>query len=373
MNKLIFRKLSIDILKFFLFASFCVTFIVWIIQAVNLLDLVSEDGHSLKVYSYYMSLSLPKIFSRTIIFVFFVSIFYIISKYKNSNELIVFWTNGIKKIHFINFIFKFSITFLLLQLILNLFIVPNAQNLGRIYIKNSNIDFLPKLISEKKFINVAKNLTIFVEEYKKDGLIKKIYIKEKIDNNKSQIIVAANGRIIKKKNNYIVRLYNGSITNIEKNKSYKIKFSETDYDFSKFSTKTVTHQKVQEIDSFILFNCIKNYYIEKKFKNIICGNREPKSLTDEMYKRLIVPFYTMIISLIAASLIIEPKSHNFIRFHNLNIFFMGVIIITLSQISLRFIDASNSLANTIIFLPIVLVLIYYLFLILKTKFKLSLL
>ena len=369
MNKLIFRKLSMDILKFFLFASFCVTFIVWIIQAVNLLDLVSEDGHSLKVYSYYMSLNLPKIFSRTIIFVFFISIFYIITKYKNSNELIVFWTNGIKKIHFINFIFKFSITFLLLQLILNLFIVPNAQNLGRIYIKNSNIDFLPKLISEKKFINVAKNLTIFVEEYKNDGLLKKIYIKEKIDNNKSKIIVATNGRFIKKNNSYLLRLYKGGITNIEKNKSYKIKFSETDYDFSKFSTKTVTHQKVQEIDSFILFNCIKNYYIEKK----LCDNREPKSLTDEMYKRLIVPFYTMIISLIAASLIIEPKSDNFIRFHNLNIFSMGVIIIILSQISLRFIDASNSLTNTIIFLPIVLVLIYYLFLILKTKFKLSLL
>ena len=373
MNKLIFRKLSIDILKFFLFASFCITFIVWIIQAVNLLDLVSEDGHSLKVYSYYMSLSLPKIFSRTVIFVFFISIFYIIAKYKNSNELIVFWTNGIKKIHFINFIFKFSITFLLLQLILNLFIVPNAQNLGRIYIKNSNIDFLPKLISEKKFINVVKNLTIFAEKYKKDGLIEKIYIKEKIDNNKSKIIVAPNGRLIKKKNNYILRLYNGGITNIEKNNTYKIKFSETDYNFSKFTTKTITHQKVQEIDSFILFNCLKNYYFEKKFKNKTCKNRKPKSLAEEMYKRLIMPFYTMIISLIAASLIIEPKSNNFIRFHNFNIFSMGVIIITLSQISLRFISITNSLTNAIIFLPIILVLIYYIFLILKTKFKLSLL
>ena len=373
MNKLIFRKLSIDILKFFLFASFCVTFIVWIIQAVNFLDLVSEDGHSLKVYSYYMSLSIPKIFSRTIIFVFFISIFYIIAKYKNSNELIVFWTNGIKKIHFINFIFKFSITFLLLQLILNLFIVPNAQNLARLYIKNSNIDFLPKLISEKKFINVVKNLTIFAEEYKKDGLIEKIYIKEKIDNNKSKIIVAANGRFIKKKKNYILRLYNGDITNINNNKLYKIKFSETDFYFSKFSTKTITHQKVQEINSLILFNCLKNYYLKKKFKDIICANRETKSLIEEMYKRSVIPFYTIIISLIAASLILEPKSSNFIRFHSLNIFFMGVIIITLSQISLKFIDPSNFLTNTIIFIPIVLVLIYYLFLILKTKFKLSLL
>ena len=152
MNKLIFRKFAIDIVNFFLIASFSITFIVWIIQAVNFLDLVSDDGHSLNVYFYYVSLNLPKIFSKTITFVFFISVFYVINKYNNSNELIVFWNNGIKKIHFINFIFKISVFFLLLQLTLNLFVVPKSQNLARIFIKESNIDFLPKLISEKKFI-----------------------------------------------------------------------------------------------------------------------------------------------------------------------------------------------------------------------------
>ena len=146
MNKLIYRKLSQDIVNFFLIASFSITFIVWIIQAVNFLDLVSDDGHSLNVYFYYISLNLPKIFSKTIIFVFFISIFYVINKYNNSNELIVFWNNGIQKIKFINFILKFSLLFLILQLALNLFVVPKSQNLGRLYIKESNIDFLPKLI-----------------------------------------------------------------------------------------------------------------------------------------------------------------------------------------------------------------------------------
>ena len=71
---------------------------------------------------------------------------------------------------------------MILQLFLNLIIVPKSQSLARQYIKDSNIDFLPKLISEKKFINVVKNLTIFVEEYNNDGVLNKIYINEKIDN-----------------------------------------------------------------------------------------------------------------------------------------------------------------------------------------------
>tara|TARA_A100001015_G_C14888015_1_gene671227 strand:- start:42 stop:1190 length:1149 start_codon:yes stop_codon:yes gene_type:complete len=380
MNKLIFRKLSLDIVHFFLIASFSITFIVWIIQAVNFLDLVSDDGHSLNVYFYYVSLNFPKIFSKTIIFVFFISIFYVINKYNNSNELIVFWNNGIKKISFINFILKFSILFLILQLLLNLFIVPKSQNLGRIFIKESNIDFLPKLISEKKFINVVKNLTIFVENYKKNGILNKIYINEKIDDEKSKIIVSETGKVIKKNNKYILRLYNGGITNINKDKTFTLNFSETDYDLSNFTTKTVTRAKVQELNSLILFNCIKNKLLIKKIdkneilktpNNQTCNLRTLKSLSEELYKRFVLPFYTLIISLIAASLILEPKSQNFFRFHKIYIFLIGSLIIIISQLSLKYFLNSYYLNFLILFLPIILVVFYYLLLLTITKFKLN--
>ena len=81
MNKLIFRKFSLDILNFFLIASFSITFIVWIVQAVNFLDLVSDDGHSLKVYFLYTLFSLPKIISKILPFIFMISLFFIVIKY----------------------------------------------------------------------------------------------------------------------------------------------------------------------------------------------------------------------------------------------------------------------------------------------------
>ena len=74
MNKLLYRKLSQDIIYFFLAASLSITLIIWVIQAVNFLDIVSEDGHSLRVYFAYSILSLPKIFSKLLPFMFFFSI-----------------------------------------------------------------------------------------------------------------------------------------------------------------------------------------------------------------------------------------------------------------------------------------------------------
>ncbi len=111
MNKLIFRKLSFDILGFFLLSSLALTSIVWVMQGVNLLDIITEKGHSISVYIFFTLLSIPKIFSKLLIFNYFLAIFVVLSRYEDNNEILVFWTNGIKKISFINFIGKFSLIF----------------------------------------------------------------------------------------------------------------------------------------------------------------------------------------------------------------------------------------------------------------------
>ena len=118
MKKLIFRKFLKDILVFFLILSFSLSIIVWVIQAVNFLDFVSEDGHGFKVYFSYTLLSFPKVFSRLYILVFFISVFYIILKYEDKNELIIFWNFGISKVDFIKNLTKFSIFFLLILFLL---------------------------------------------------------------------------------------------------------------------------------------------------------------------------------------------------------------------------------------------------------------
>ena len=60
MEKIIFKKFIKDISLFFFILIISVAIIVWIIQAVNFLDLISEDGHSLKVYFSYTLFSFAK-------------------------------------------------------------------------------------------------------------------------------------------------------------------------------------------------------------------------------------------------------------------------------------------------------------------------
>ena len=202
MKKLIFRKFLLDAFLIFLLQIFSFAIIVWVIQAVNYLDFVSEDGHGFKVYFLYTLFSFPKIFSKIFLISLFISLFYTILKYENDGELSIYWSIGISKISFINKVLKFSILLLIFQLSLTLYFYPKSQEMGKSFIRMSNTDFFLSLFKEKKFIDTLSNLTIYIDEQSNDKKqFKNILIKDqKKDGNEYQIIIASDG-VIKTDNN----------------------------------------------------------------------------------------------------------------------------------------------------------------------------
>ena len=363
MEKLIFRKFFKDTISFFIISTLSISLIVWVIQAVNFLDFVSEDGHSFKVYFFYTLLSFPKIFARLMLFMFFLSVFYTIIKYEEKNELIIFWVNGVKKSVFLNFIVKFSIIIFFLQLFLNIFIVPKTQDLGRSFIRSSNIDYLPSLIKSKKFINAVEKLTIFIEKKDNDGNLINIFINDLNNVSISKTIFAKKGEIIKQDNNYYFILSNGNIIENSKNSVNIISFETTKVNLSNYSTKTTIHPKIQELSTRELFECSKsvNYYnVTYQSDKLICDAKGSKEVTKELYKRIINPFYIIIIAMVSSCLAL--RSENEIKFgrHKIMIFITCVTLIILSQILSQYSGQINSKNIIISFLPFLITIFSYL-------------
>ena len=154
---------------------------------------------------------------------------------------------------------------------MNLFLVPFSQNLSQNFLKNSSIDFFPKLIQEKKFSNIMQDLTIFVEEYKSNGVLKGIYIKEKIGVNENKIILAREGKLIQNDYGYSFKLLDGKITNIDDKITFNLGFEETVYDISKLSSKTRKEKEVDEVSSLILLSCLEKFINGRKNNSDKCG------------------------------------------------------------------------------------------------------
>ena len=377
MKKLIFRKFAKDVFQFFLLVSISFSLIVWVIQAVNFLDIIIEDGHGFSVYFLYTLLSLPKIFSKILPFIYFVSLFYIILKYENDNELIIFWSIGIKKIEFINVLLKFSIFYLILQLLLTTYLVPITLDKARSYIRTSNVDLFSSIVQEKKFIDTVKNLTIFVEEKNNNGDLKNIFLKEKIGKNEYQTIIAKEGKIKKYDTKSTLLLFDGKIINNNNHKINSFEFSRTEVNLSKFETKTTTHPKIQEIGSYDVLACIvrlknlnnnffSNFFTtNKKLNNCIPGNL--KDSFQEILKRFISPLYLLTLSLIACLIIIKSKDdYNYFKY-KFGLFIFGVITIIISEVSIKY-SSANIIQNINIFsLPILFLITIYLYLKIKLK------
>ena len=377
MKKLIFKKFAKDIFQFFLLVSISISLIVWVIQAVNFLDIVTEDGHGFRVYFLYTLLSLPKIFSKILPFIYFISIFYIILKYENNNELIIFWTIGIKKLDFVNILLIFSIFYLILQLLLTTFVVPKTLDKARSYIRSSNLDLYSSIIQEKKFIDAVKDLTIFVEEKNINGELKNIFLKEKIKENEYQIIFAKKGIIINKNNKSNLLLFDGKIINNTNDKTNSIEFSETELNLSKFSTHTTTHPKIQEITTYDLFACIVNLknipssFIIDKFKTkktlINCMMNNITISFQETFKRIILPFYLPVLTLIASLIIIKSKDDYEFFKYKIGLFIFGVITIIISEVSIKY--SSPNIIENIYLVSLPILLFFFIYIYFKIKLR----
>ena len=365
MKKLIFRNIFKDISILFIIISLALTLIVWVIQAVNYLDIVSEDGHNFSVYFKFSLLSLPKIFNKLMLFVFFISVYFTLSKYEENNEILIFWSFGITKKEFINKLVKLSFIYFLISLILSIVVVPKTQDMARSYIRTSNIDYFPSLIKSNHFNDTVSDLTIFVDKKNVDGSVDNIFIKENFSGKKSKIVTAKKGILSKKRNDFYLILFNGKIINIDEKNTNLIKFDRSELNLSKFKTKTTTFPKIQETSTGKLINCVNSFAnYNKSFEKDLfrCNENSINSVTQEIYKRIILPIYIIILGFTASFLIIKSKNQNNFNKYKMFIFILGFLFIVFSEGSTNLIsyyDFSKSIiALTPIFLNIILYLIF---------------
>jgi len=374
MKKIIFNKLQKEIFLFFLISSIALTLIIWVIQAVNYLDIVTEDGHSFKVYFLFTLLSLPKIFSQSLPFVFFLSVFYIVSDYEDKNQLLIYWSYGVNKLQVINQIIQLSLIFVIFQIIFSTIAVPYTQDKSRSFIRNSNLDFFPNLIKPKKFIDTVKGLTIFIDEKNEDGSFSKILLKDETNTNNIQIIIAEKGNIILKDNKKTLLLNIGEILKINKNnKTTSFNFRTTQFNLENYSSKTTKTPKVQEIATIDLIMCFdflkKNLNTSVVIRSLNCNSNFLKNIYQELFKRMYLPVYIALIGLIASLILLKSKNTQGYFSFKIKIFLTGIFFIILSDILLNY--TGNKIINNLIYIviPVFSFLIIYQILFLKLRKK----
>jgi lipopolysaccharide export system permease protein len=369
MKKTVYKYFFYEFLRYFIVALIALSAIVWAVQAINFLDLVTEDGHAFTIYFTYSLLTLSKIYTKLIPFCFLISIVLTILKFEKDNELLILWTSGLNKIHMVNLIFRISLIIMLLQLVFANIVNPTLLNLSRSILKNSELQFIPSLLKQKTFNDTIESLTIFVDTKNENGIYKNIFILDEGNilsniSNTSSTIFAKSGYVSSDEKSLV--LLNGNIQKLNVDGNVNIvEFDKTILNLEGITTKSISEPKIQETSTLEILSCIK-------YQSLGSGNceRYAENYTDtkiEINKRFGMPFFIPLISLVCCFILMSRKDKKITAYKKYIYFFIGFVILMSGEITVRY--SGISWHHTLIYylIPIVMLPLFYVALIRTIK------
>ena len=145
-------------------------------------------------------------------------------------------------------------------------------------------------------------------------------------------ILAKNGIIDQKK----LFLFNGQILTSKKNNTENeiIKFEQLNIDLGDLTTTTIKQPKIQETSTVKLFECLFSQSINDKN----CNNNYKKEIISNLNRRIIIPFYIPVISLICCMLLIKSKNR---LVGKISVFLYSFVLLIFTELAVRYTGISN--------------------------------
>ena len=363
----IYHNYFFEIFKTFLTIIFVLSLVALTVRAVNFLELIVENGYSLKTYFIYSILNIFGIAPKFFPLAFLISVMIFIFKHKNNSEFVILWSAGVKKTVIVNLLLFSSLIVMVIYLAFSVYLTPLALNKSRQLLSETQFNsFLPTIRSQQ-FSDSFKGLTFFVEK-KINNEVENIFLYDTENNLKnfssnnldvdSTIIVAKKG-VVNKKSLFLIK---GQIISSKRSNSENeiIKFEQLNINLDSLSTTVIKAFKLQETQTHKLLSC----FIKKNSSLKICNKETKKEIIPVLIRRLVLPGYIPILALICSFLLMKNKN---IFYNNFFIFSYSFILLIFIELILKYTGSNNFLKSFYIFMPVIMLTIFYPFLIYKSR------
>jgi len=341
----IFKYFFLEFLKLFLLISLSLSILIWMTQAARLLELITEFGNPVSIYIKYIFLIYPKVYENIFILCFAITMFFLVSKLEDSNELNIFWLSGISKHSIINFLVKIGILMIVVYILISAFITPWTLGKSRMILAQSKFSLINSLVKENNFNSPLSGLTIYVNKNDNKGNLKNVFIYEK-----TRTIIAKTGEVLSNNEGSYLKLYNGIMHEKNNDNINVINFDNTIFDFSKYQMQNVTHPKFSERST-------KWLYINRN-----SNFNKVNELREEFNKRLIKPFFLLLICLVSCFLLYSNSEKINLKKLRPTIYITSIFLIIINQIILG--KSGDKIVYAYFYLGIILLLSIAIYLVL---------
>ena len=241
----------------FLFFTIVLFLVAWINAAIELVESLARDGHSVATVVDLIALSIPKILVRVFPISAFAATVFTMIRLSNESELTVMLAAGLRPRQIAKPYFKFGLITTLLALSMSIYLAPQAEKLLSEKKFELSQAYASKFLKAGKFQHPSLGVTLFIRDISTNGELFDVFISDRRDDVFTYDYSATSAYLLASENKAAFILTNGviQIYNTDQKLLSLTNFDELTYDLSEAFEKNNEHQiRLGQLPTYLLWN-----------------------------------------------------------------------------------------------------------------------
>lgn len=269
------------------------TAVVWLTQALRMLDLVINRGQSAATFAYLTVLIVPTLLVVIIPVAIFAAALYALHKLNNDSELIVMWAAGVSRAQLATPVLITAVGAMLMTYACSLYLMPAGQRALHDKVFEIRADIGAAILQEGAFTTPTNGLTVFIRELGPAGELDGILVQDNRNPDEPVTYMAEHGVVAQTPEGARLIMQNGNLQHASDGgaRLSMLRFDSYVFDLDQFAGPPNTTER-EASDRFIS---------ELLYPNLTGPNAETRQYVywAEGHDRLSSPLYCIAFVLIA--------------------------------------------------------------------------
>lgn len=305
MLKSLSRYLFLQALGPFFVASFVLTGVIWLTQALRMLDVLITQGQTLLTFFQLTAFALPSTLIIVLPISLFCAILYTLHKLISDSEIVVMFAAGVSRWRVALPLLTIAMGTSAIILAFSIYIAPAGLRELKSRLYEIRSDVATSIIREGSFSNPASGLTVYVRERGADGTTYGILVHDSRNLKEPITYMAETGSLVRGPNGPLLVMFNGNIQRVsrggddEKGATTLLYFDKYTYDLSQY----------METRPSVAYEGRERYFHElvNPAPDDLYGQQNRRKLLADAHERLVEGIYPVMLTLIAlAALLPAP-------------------------------------------------------------------
>jgi len=231
--------------------------VAWINAAIELVESLARDGHSVDTVVDLIALSIPKILVRVFPISAFAATVFTMIRLSNESELTVMLAAGLRPRQIAKPYFIFGLITTLFALSMSIYLAPLAEKVLSEKKYELSQAYTSKFLKVGKFQHPSLGVTLFIRDISTNGELFDVFISDRRDDVFTYDYSAANAYLLGSENKAVFVLTNGviQIYNTDQKLLSLTNFDELTYDLSEAFAKNKEPQiRLGELPTYLLWS-----------------------------------------------------------------------------------------------------------------------